>query len=189
MGEAEVFIASILQHDRIYDPVKAHDYYERTKHLVGRKPFRGKKQEGWKYVQAVVADRKKADLKKLSMQNHTTSQALHEAAKIKRQELTDKIKALFQGLSGDVKSQIAALPAGLSKADHAAAVANIRNEANKSKDANRSIRDGDKTKLAADLKSSVDNARAQYQSAREGIKAKYDAVLQSEYDALKNGSR
>lgn len=30
----------------VYDPVKAHDYYERTKHLQGRKPGAGRQPQG-----------------------------------------------------------------------------------------------------------------------------------------------
>lgn len=193
MDEAEEFIQSFLNHERIYDPVKAHEYYERTKQLKGKRStskLRGKKKkEGWAYVQSRVRDMKKSELKGLGEKNKVETTQLRETGRSRREELSAKIKLILEGISSDVKTQIEALPKGLSKEDRAERVARIRATSNEEKDSNKSIRDSDREKLATDLKATLDGARTKYKTAREAVKAKYERKLDSEYEALRTGAR
>lgn len=189
MGAGRVFVENFLEH-RIYDPVKAHEYYERTKQLKGRnrKPLRGIKKEGWAYVQSVVRDQKKEELKTLSEKNKANTEALRATAKSRRDEISAQIKNLLASVSADVKSKIDALPKNLSKEERAAQIAQIRAAGNNAKDTNRSARDVEREKLISDLKTTIDDARQQYNASKEAVKAKYETVLDREYEALATGS-
>lgn len=190
MSLVDEFIGDFLSH-RIYDPVKAHEYYIRTRQLKGRhsrKTLRGKKKEGWLYVQDQVRGLKKEELHNLSEEHKVESKALHDNAKARRDEISDKIKLLMSGVSDNVKAQLAALPKGLSKEQRRQREADIRDRANLQKDQSKLERDNQRAKIAEDLKGSVETARENYKAAREQVKAKYEGILDSEYEAITRGA-
>lgn len=194
MDNVDSFIDSFLNHgNRIYDPIKAHKYYEDHKKLLGRRSgsqLRSKKQkEGWAYVQARVHDLKKGELDSASANSKAINAQLQATGDERRKTLSEKIQALMDNITSDVKGQIDALPAGLSKEDRAAQVAAIRAKGQGDRASNKSLSQGERDQLSASLKSSVDDARANYKKARDSIAAKYEKTLQSEFDALRTNAR
>ena len=92
---------------KYYDPVKAHEYHERTKQLKGRTSTKNLSNEGksaLSYVKKSINDQKKSDLKKAdenlksnlqkessSLNDKISSEAAKTASQIKSQ--TDKFKS------------------------------------------------------------------------------------------------
>lgn len=191
--DADELIHSLLSHgDRIYDPVKAHEYYLRTRDLKGKRSVSAlksqKKKEGWAYVQDRVKDLKKSELKTASDTNKADVQRLRENGKQYRTALSEKIKALMGQITENVKGEIAALPSNLTKEERAIEVAKIRDKASGERASNKEARASERDKIANDLKGAVDGARAHYDQVKEAIKTKYEKKLQSEYDAIRTGA-
>jgi hypothetical protein len=114
MDKVDDFIHSVLQHapaPRIYDPVKAHEYYLRTRELKGKRSASALKtkaqKEGFTYVKAVLGETKKADLKKLSEENKAKMQKIRDDVAAKRKELSLKIKALGKDASKAEREKLA----------------------------------------------------------------------------------
>lgn len=117
-----------------YDPVKAHQYYLRTRKLKGRQSTAGftqKQKEGLAFVRANVAANKKKQLEKVSateksnvVQARQKADAIRasvaeklrafkatvDAANVKDKQLTDDVKAKSKAIQLKLADQIAALP-------------------------------------------------------------------------------
>lgn len=101
---------------KYYDPVKAHEYYERTKQLKGRTSTKNLSNEGksaLSYVKKSINDQKKSDLKKadenlksnLQKESSNLSEKLSsESAKTAKaiQDATDKLKSDLDSLRTEI---------------------------------------------------------------------------------------
>lgn len=116
MDKVTEFINDILEHagppqPRIYDPVKAHQYYLKTRELKGRTGagLKSKQQkEGWAYVKATVAEKKKNELQTLSFFNKLSMQKIRDDVAARRKELGAKIKSLDKNTSKEERTKLAA---------------------------------------------------------------------------------
>jgi hypothetical protein len=85
-----------------YDPQKAHEYYLKTRELIGRHSTKGlnqKQREGWSYAQAQV---KNAKTNKFSAAREAEKQSIEQArneALALRKDIMEKLKAFSQTLS------------------------------------------------------------------------------------------
>lgn len=178
MDNADAFVSSFLEHagDQLYDPVKAHQYYEKTKQLTGRK--KGKKTraqiEGWSYAQSQIRQGKKTELDSAATNAKAAFEQLRANADGRRKALSKKLETLSQIITGNVIKEIAALPVGLSKQTRALKVAQIYDKANKDRASGKLANHDEAKQLVTDLKTTVESARANYKKLREGIQAKYD---------------
>lgn len=128
-----------------YDPVKAHEYYERTKELKGRhstSEFSDTQKEGFAYTKNKVQEERKGAFKSASLQNKEAVKQLRDKAKGRREEIREKLKEIMEKITGEgtatreainqtVKSKIEALPKapkGLSKKEAAEFAAKRRDE-------------------------------------------------------------
>jgi hypothetical protein len=188
MDDADAFVSSFLEHagELPYDPVKAHEYYERTKKLKGRKP--GLKtqaqKEGWSYVQSQSREGRKTELDSAATNVKAALEQLRANADKRRKDLEEKISFLNVRIMGTVEKQIAALPNGLPKDVRAAKVADIRAKANKERESGKLATQNEAKQIVSDLRSGIEAARTNYKKLREGIKTKYDAKSSSDYDAI-----
>lgn len=114
--EADEFIADLLheagQFQNAYDPVKAHEYYIRTRELKARgaasvNPAGGAKKGKNKQPNPLV-EKKKGELGGLADKHKQARKALQEVAKGKREEIAKKIQ--------EVAKQVAAKTAESQKA-------------------------------------------------------------------------
>jgi len=147
MDKTTEFINSVfeLEHavaPRIYDPVKAHEYYLRTRELKGKRSSSALKtkaqKEGFAYVKSVIGESRKADLKALSEKNKADMQALRDNVAARRKELSLKIK----GLGKDA-----------SKAERAKLSAELKDTLDKAKTAYKAAIEGIKAKYESELDS------------------------------------
>lgn len=208
MGSA----AKVLSHETIYDPIKAHEYYLKTRDLKGRRSTKGftdVQKQGVAYVDNQIATKKKDSLKSASDNNQAEIQKLHEAAQAHQKALSDKLagylaqlainqKSDTQKLSDDTQSKIDALPPipqGISKAQKAELsakrkdeIAKIRGEANASRgsisDRFSSVKDGLKTSVSVDRSKVTDELKASIDTARTNYeKLKQDLIKKYEQQA------
>lgn len=104
MARADDFIESFLAHyaSEFYDPVKAHEYYLKTRELKGRKTGQGLRTQGQKeafnYSSAQIDAAQKADEQKAQASVQEQVQKLQEAAQAKAQELQTKLQAVMERL-------------------------------------------------------------------------------------------
>lgn len=197
MDKVDAFIESILQHEaapRIYDPVKAHEYYMRTRELKGRRSgaaLKTKQQkEGWEYVKSEVAKNKAVASYLTSAQTKAIIEKIKADVKQRREELSKKMKDLIEKNKGfPPPPKLPENATKAQKAKHAEDVAKYKEDRarfNESSRAERAKISEERGKVSADLKSSVEKARAEFKTAMEGIKAKYESELTSEFNALKS---
>lgn len=186
--------SDILEHaSEYYDPVKAHEYYERTKELKGRRSGSGlksqKQKEGWSYTQSRVKEAKDTELDAASDSNKQAVEQLRANGEQRRKAISEKIKKLMEQISGNVEAEIAALPKGLSKADRAEKVKKIREKAGADRESERGKAGADREQVRSELKTSIATARDTYKKARDAIAAKYEEKLNTEYDAIRTSVR
>jgi hypothetical protein len=127
MGKVDTFIDKFfLKHGETrYDPVKAHEYYMKTRELKGRRSssqLKGAvKKEGWAYTKKQVEEERKSTLENAGSTNKEAVAQLREKATARREEIRGKLeqamlrlttdsKTAREGISADVKSKIDALP-------------------------------------------------------------------------------
>jgi DNA repair exonuclease SbcCD ATPase subunit len=198
MDKTTEFIESMFQHaapppPRIYDPVKAHEYYIKTRELKGRTGAglkTAKQKEGFAYVKAKLTESQKVEQFLVSAQNKAKMEAIKNDIKKRRDELSNKIKKLQ--LARKALPPLPKLPANPTKEDRAkyaeerAKYNEQRAALNESSKAERDKIMEERGKVVDDLKSSVEKTRTEFKAAIEGIKAKYATQLDSEFNALKS---
>lgn len=126
--DASEFIDKVLSHaysSQYYDPVKAHQYYERTKQLKGRRSASQlgtqSKKDKWGYVKNQIGEAKKSELEQISAQSKADAQKLRGLAASRREELKKKLQALMADatdkaaadidqIQKDMEKKIEALP-------------------------------------------------------------------------------
>ena len=89
-----------------YDPVKAHEYYMRTRQLKGRRSTAKLSDEGkkvWAYTKNSISEEKKAKTEKARNKRDAKIQKHREKAKQTRERITKKLKQLNERLSSDSK--------------------------------------------------------------------------------------
>jgi len=85
-----------------YDPVKAHEYYLRTRELKGRQSTKGmteQQRQGWSYAKKQIAERQKADVAGASESRKQAVERLRETAQARREEISGKLRSLLETIS------------------------------------------------------------------------------------------
>lgn len=190
-----------------YDPVKAHEYYEKHKHLKGRVSTSGLNDEGKEIAghikETINAERKTKQEANTKSTNETIAstnakrssdiQASKEAMNQKIQNFKSKTQDLKTSHSNVIKSRIKALNSLLTgKGHNAEEKAKIKEEVEKLREENTRKRE----ELTAEYNSLSSRARSEHASAAEQIRTKAssttskarsdnkeaNAALREEYD-------
>ncbi len=92
-------------HASRYDPVKAHEYYVRTRELKGRstKDLSDEAKEGWTYVKDQVTEERKGSLKSAAEANKKAVEELRRNAEARRKEIQEKLKQIMERISDEGK--------------------------------------------------------------------------------------
>lgn len=98
------FINDILHADsKYYDPVKAHEYYERTKQLKGygdRSALKSeKKKQGWDYVKNQSNEAKRAELDQAREAHKKEVESLRNGADAKRKAIRERLAQILEQVS------------------------------------------------------------------------------------------
>lgn len=218
MDRVQEFIDDVLVHysSQYYNPAKAHEYYLRNRELVGRsvgKLKSTKKKEAWTYAKNQIDLAKKQELKSASVTNVAIIKQLHDNADAKRQELSAKIKLLFEKISKDTTEQtnklsevqkqenkriseeatskIAALPPipkGISKEQHAELASKRAEEVARIRGDAKKESDALGIKVTTDRNNSKKSAREATSAQREVVNSELKASIEkarTAYQSLK----
>lgn len=131
-----------------YDPVKAHEYYEKHKKLKGRKRstkgFSQQQKEQWAYAQEQINQDKKQQSEQLTQSSKDLRQSLSNQAKNKIEKLREALKNMSKEqkaiMREKVRGMIDSIRANLKQSKTAITSAtkterqSIRDEAEKKKD-------------------------------------------------------
>lgn len=114
MDDAKEFINDFLQHysSEFYDPVKAHEYYLKTRELKGReKKMTEQQKSAWNYAKGNIATAKKKELGTAADNNAKAMAMLRENATSKRDAISKKLTLLFTKIAADRTTKVDALAA------------------------------------------------------------------------------
>jgi hypothetical protein len=119
MSEAEEFVeaflerySSVLMHyaSEYYDPVKAREYYLRTRELKGRQSTSGltvkgdkagneERKQAWAYTKNQIALAKKGELQKAAEDRKSFVERARQLASERREQISDKLASLLETLT------------------------------------------------------------------------------------------
>jgi len=178
--QGEEFVYSFLSHgsSRVYDPVKAREYYLRTRELKGRKN---------RSSAILEANKRFGGSSKFSSKDRQQLSEEHAKKKEKQTALREKFlekqkvlsKKIHRGVGSAInKRERRSRP---SSKDNQRALSNQSNT--RSSDRSKKIKD--KEQIGEELKATVDTARTKYKELRDGLVSEYEDKYQSEYDAIK----
>jgi len=181
-------VENFLAHysSQYYDPVKAHEYYMRTRELKGREPALSKEslakqREGVSYASNEISKKRKAELDANSAKSEALTKSATEKAEAHkarmeklrtessktREEIVSKLKAYLEQISGEMKIPENASPklrAFLTKQN-----ARQSNSAKKKATA-------DLGKIRDSIMGSIDHTQAEYAKFRQGYATDRKAV-------------
>ncbi len=174
---------------KYYDPVKAHEYYERTKQLKGRSRSTGKlSDEGkqvWEVTKSNITQEKneKSEAQKTE-KNNTVSQ--HRAnAQTTKDNITRELKSLNDLLSNDLTARINSVKnSSLSKADKQAKIAQLRAENKDKKSMNSEEARAKRQEVSNQLRNVVTATAEAYKKAKNDLNQSYEAIYNEEYDKI-----
>lgn len=89
-----------------YDPVKAHEYYERTKQLKGRSTsgMSDEQRSTWNVVKEGITSEKKEKTENLQEESNATVEALRSEAAAARQRISEKLRAWLEKIGEDAST-------------------------------------------------------------------------------------
>lgn len=101
-----------LQHyaSPYYDPVKAHEYYMRTRELKGRRSSNKLSDEGkkvWSYTRESIKEEKKAKVEGEKEKQKQEAEVLRERASAVRKGITERLKALGKEKASAERKRVA----------------------------------------------------------------------------------
>lgn len=107
-AKAEAFVESFLAHyaSPYYDPVKAREYYLRTRELKGKQStaeLTDNEKQAWAYARNQIGEAKKTDLKAASESRKGLVDKARLFAQARREEIGAKLTDLFASLTNEGK--------------------------------------------------------------------------------------
>lgn len=116
MSTLEEFLSSVLKHaaPKYYDPVKAHEYYMRTRELKGRRTGSGltdNQKKAFDYSKSQIEEAEDKDVDAASVQKKQQLESVRQAAEKKRGEIREKLKALLEQATQRKEERLAEIDA------------------------------------------------------------------------------
>lgn len=172
-----------------YDPQKAHEYYERTKKLKGRrrstKGFSDKQKEQWAYAKYQLKEqqksRDKASKESINAKKIAKIEALDEAKKRQKEMLQEAANAKVEALRTRLKNMSPEQKKAM-KETIQGIIGDIREKTSVAK---QKITDD----ATAKKKGVREKASADYKSAKAKSKDTYEAGMDSAYDTIKGAKK
>lgn len=90
-----------------YDPVKAHEYYERTKKLKGRSTsgMSDEQKKTWNYVKEDITGEKRQKTEEIQKSSTSTIEGLRSEAAATRERISEKLKIWLEKITGESSSK------------------------------------------------------------------------------------
>lgn len=193
-------IEEIVHGESRYDPVKAHEYYERTKQLKGRRSGKGltqRQREGWDYTKNEVEKERRQAFTEAAAAKEAAIAELRSTAERRRGIIADKLKRVLERISkettderekisADVQAKIDKLPPipkGVSKEKRAELaekrrqdIAKIRGEASTNREALGEATDSARSKERETSGAEREQVRAELTASIEKARENYDSL-------------
>lgn len=201
---------------KYYDPVKAREYYLRTRELKGRqgsgeelsKESRQRQAEAKSYVRDQIRTERSSATKANAEAQTARLEKLREDAKATRDRIVEGINTLVEKLKADLEVEIPKpslneIPPTASPRQRAflqkqndRMMKTYNSKVQKAETRNRkTVRDAQETaraeikKVGTDLKDAVTKARTEYSEARKALAEKYKTDLQTELQNIEDQVR
>jgi hypothetical protein len=180
--EGELNEAESVKHyaSPYYDPVKAHEYYERTKELKGRRSTASLNEEG-KSVASYVKEQLDSERKsKVDASKEKTDSQIERLREQKRQRIKDHREAMqskIDGLRDTLKN--------MEPEEKAAAREHIQGVIDGLREDNAAERE----RLSEEFKNASAGLRAAHKETKAILKAEYDEKYLKELDAIKSEAK
>ena len=162
-----------------YDPVKAHEYYERTKHLKGRRSASKLSSEGkeiWNYTKNQISDAKKEQLKDAQEAYKEQIESAREKSKESLSRISEMLKRFRESMSKDTQNDKKRISNRM----------NAKIKAIQDQKIPDGISKEEKAKLIAERKKKIADIRGDASEEREGTSEDYkDAIASSNEDSSK----
>ena len=183
-----------------YDPVKAHEYYMRTRKLKGREPAstpEQRKKEGVAYAKAQVSAARDADLTAAAKAQEAKLTDLQNKAVAARDKIVEKLMARVEELKAQAEgvrvNQISPTAANKLKAflekHNVYRKRKAIDAANKEISTSSAAAKEEIQKIGTDLKDAVAKAREAYAANRQAMVEKYNKDLNTEIENIQNKVR
>jgi hypothetical protein len=193
-------IEDIVHGESRYDPVKAHEYYERTKELKGRRSTKGfteKQREGFDYTKSEVEKERRQAFDEAAAAKKAAVAELRSNAEQRRGIIAEKLKRILERISKqsqDEKEQISAevqakidklppIPKGVSKEKRAQLaeerrqeIAKIRGEGSADRESLTEATGSAKTQERQTSKQEREKVRAELSASIEAARENYNSL-------------
>lgn len=179
LAEAEAEEGLLHYASPYYDPVKAHEYYMRTRELKGRRSTAGLNDSGKaavKYVKEQLTAERKAKVKESKEQTNSAIDTLRTQKKAKVEEYKNEMSGKIESLRAKLKK--------MSKQEKAQKKEQIYEEIAKLREDNKAER----TRLSEELKKASSDLRASHKETAAALKEEYDQKYEEELAKIKADS-
>lgn len=107
MGDVQEFIDNHLSHyaSQYYDPVKAREYYLRTRELKGRKPMSEKQKSAWDYAKGQIKEAEKGEVDAATKARQEAIENSRNRAAMLRAAISQKLKDALEQASRGLKAE------------------------------------------------------------------------------------
>lgn len=180
-----------------YDPVKAREYYLRTRELKGRKAAEidtAEKRDILGYTRKTINEKRQADTKQALTDQQRRVEEIRAKAEATRDRIESKLIAYLEKVAKDLlevklnkipESASPKLRAFLEK-QNASIRGSAQRKASKASQAAREQARSEMKAVGEGLKKALNDARNSYKAQREAIQTKYEEAERTEYEKIKN---
>lgn len=183
-----------------YDPIKAHEYYMRTRKLKGREPAsttEQRKKEGVAYAKDQVRNARDADLKSSAKAQAAKLDDLQKTAKATRDKIVANLLTRVEELKAEAESVRVnkVSPTASNKLKAFLEKHNVYRRKKAINAANKEISSSSEAareeikKIGEDLRDAVAKAREAYTANRKAMVEKYNKDLNTEVENIQNKVR
>lgn len=185
-----------------YDPVKAHEYYERTKELKGRRSTTGLNAEGRKvasYVKKQLNEERKTKVNESKAQRDSQIESLREETDSKIEDLrketdaqSEAYRVQTQNKIDQLREKLEKMPSSIKKLSAERISSQISNllEANQQERIRleNAYRESSAS-LRSEQQSSTESLRTKHTENTKKLKEEYDKKYEEELDKIKSDSK
>ena len=175
-----------------YDPVKAHEYYMRTRELKGKRSTSELNSEGkevWGYTKNQISIEKRSKTTALTEERKQKTEKLRQEAAETQARITEKLRKLNEKLAKKMQdirddkppSYYSTGAKNRVRREKSEKLAELAGE----KATNRSNANDERARVRTELKAALEATRNAYISAKQGVDSDYETIFQQEFDKIK----
>lgn len=185
---------------KYYDPVKAHEYYMRTRELKGKRSASTLNDEGkkiWSYTKQRITEEKKAETDRQKEEHAKQIEQLRQRAAQSRERITEKLTRLNGAITRAAATTRKRINSQYKVPKNAPEevrerllgmknrrLSELENAASSDKARNSSDIKAVRERVSTELKSAISAAREAYKKAKTSVDTSYEEIFQREFDRI-----